>query len=108
MVDLSDRKKAMEERYFKDTEQSFKLISRRDRLFAKWVADLIGRDDVAAYADAMSDARFRSGGEAGVLSKALSDLQGAGLNWNEQDVREKMQELLADAAEELKAEGGSV
>ncbi|WP_455873074.1 hypothetical protein [Rhizobium yanglingense] len=42
---------------------------------AKWIAGLIGRDDVAGYADEMTDARFKGGGDAGVLSKALADLQ---------------------------------
>jgi hypothetical protein len=107
MVDLSDRKKAMEEKYFQDAEQSFKLTSRRDRLLAKWIAGLLGRDDFAAYADEVAHARFSGGGDAGVVSKALSDLQAAGHKISEQELAEKMRELMVEAAEALTAEGGS-
>lgn len=107
MADLSDRKKAMEEKYFQDAELSFKLTSRRDRLLSKWIASLIGREDVAAYADEIAHARFSGGGDAGVVSKALSDLQAAGQKFTEEDVAAKMRELLVDAAEELGAESGS-
>ena len=107
MVDLSDRKRAMEDKYFRDAEQSFKLTSRRDRLLAKWIANLVGRDDFAAYADEITDARFKGGGDTGVVAKALSDLQAAGHNISEQDVAAKMRELMVEAAEQLGAEGAS-
>ncbi|MDP9812635.1 hypothetical protein J2W42_005505 [Rhizobium tibeticum] len=101
MADLEDRKKAMEDQYFQDAERSLKLKSRRDRLLAKWIAGLIGRDDIAGYADEITDARFKGGGDPGVLSKALSDLQAAGHNISEQDLAAKMRELMVEAAEQL-------
>ncbi|PDS77853.1 hypothetical protein CO654_33775 [Rhizobium sp. L18] len=100
MVDLRDREKGMEDQYFQDAERIFKLKSRRDKLLAKWVAGLIDRDDFAAYADEITDAGFK-GGNPGVLSKALSDLQAAGRNVSEQDVAAKMREFMVEAAEQL-------
>lgn len=91
----------MEDQYFQDAERSLKLKPRRDRLLAKWIAGLIGRDDFAGYADEIADVRLKGGGDAGVLSKALSDLKGAGHNIKEQDVAAKMRELMFEAAEQL-------
>lgn len=101
MADLGDRKKAMEDQYFHDAERSIKLKSRSDKLLAKWIAGLIGRDDVAGYADEITNARFTGGGDAGVLSKALADLKAAGHNVSEQDVEAKIREFLVEAAEQL-------
>ncbi|PKA41598.1 DUF1476 domain-containing protein [Rhizobium sullae] len=101
MADFRDRKKAMEDQYFQDAERTLKLKSRHDRLLAKWIAGLIGRDDVAGYADEITDARFKGGGDAGVLSKALADLQAAGHSISEQDVAAKMREFMVEAAEQL-------
>ncbi|WP_315860881.1 ATPase inhibitor subunit zeta [Rhizobium leguminosarum] len=98
MADLGDRKKAMEDQYFQDAERSIKLKSRMDKLLAQWIAGLIGRDDVAAYGAEITDTRFKGGGDAGVLSKAISDLQAAGQNVSEQDVAAKMSEFLVEAA----------
>ncbi|MBY5312178.1 DUF1476 family protein [Rhizobium leguminosarum] len=98
MADLGDRKKAMEDQYFQDAERSIKLKSRMDRLLAQWIAGLICRDDVAGYGAEITDARFKGGGDAGVLSKAISDLQAAGQNVSEQDVAAKMSEFLVEAA----------
>ncbi|MCV9942873.1 MULTISPECIES: DUF1476 domain-containing protein [Rhizobium] len=98
MADLGDRKKAMEDQYFQDAERSIKLKSRMDRLLAQWIAGLIGRDDVAGYGAEITDARFKGGGDAGVLSKAISDLQAAGQDVSEQDVAAKMSEFLVEAA----------
>lgn len=98
MADLRDSKKAMEDQYFQDAERSIKLKNRVDRLLAQWIAGLIGRHDVAGYAAEITDARFRGGGDAGVLSKAISDLQAAGQNLSEQDVAAKMSEFLVEAA----------
>lgn len=101
MSDFDDRKKGMEDQYFRDEERSLKLKSRRDRLLASWIAGLIGRDDLAVYAEEIVDARFRGGGDAGVISKALADLHGAGHNISEQDLATKMQELTIQAAQDL-------
>src|SRR5688500_18855674 len=98
MTELRDRKKAMEDQYFQDTERSSKLKSRIDWLLARRIAGLIGRDDVAGYGAESTDARFKGGGDAGVLSKAISDLQAAGQNVSEQDVAAKMSEFLVEAA----------
>ncbi|OWO89366.1 hypothetical protein B5E41_30610 [Rhizobium esperanzae] len=100
MVDLRDREKGMEDQYFRDAERILKLKSRCDTLLAKWVAGLVDRDDFVAYADEITDARFK-GGDPGVLSKALSDLQAAGRNFSEQDVATKMREFMSEAAEQL-------
>lgn len=97
----------MEDKYFRDAEQTFKLTVRRDRLFAKWVADLTARDDVAAYTDEITDARFKGGGDAGVVSKALADLHAAGHNLTEQAVAAKLRELMVEVVEQFGDSGSS-
>jgi hypothetical protein len=60
----------------------------------------VGVNALWYYADEITDARFK-GGDPGVLSKALSDLQAAGRNISEQDVAAKMREFTIEAAEQL-------
>ena len=102
---LSEREKALEGQYFLDSERSFRLCVRRDRLFAMWVAGLVGRDDCAVYADEITDARLRGDGDNQIVSKALSDLRAAGNNISEPEVMAKMRELMAEAVQQLTAEG---
>src|SRR5262245_18708640 len=84
---LSEREKALEGQYFLDAERSFRLCVRRDRLFAMWVASLVGRDDFAAYADEITEARLRGAGDDQIASKALSDLRAAGNNVSDPEVK---------------------
>ncbi|MEZ2131347.1 MULTISPECIES: ATPase inhibitor subunit zeta [unclassified Sinorhizobium] len=104
---LSEREKALEEQYFVDAERSFKLCVRRDRLFAMWVANLLGHDDFAAYADEITEARLRGAGDEEIISKALSDLRAAGKSIGEGEVTAKMRELMAEAVTQLAAESAS-
>lgn len=104
---LSEREKALEDQYFVDAERSFKLCVRRDRLFAMWVANLLGHGDFAAYADEITEARLRGAGDDRIVSKAFSDLQAAGKTIDEGEVTAKLRELMAEAAKQLAAESAS-
>ena len=104
MTALTEREKALEEKYFLDFEMVFKVRSRRDRLLAQWVADRIGLADTEAYVAEIIDARMTRGSDKGVLDKILMDAQAAGADLSESELQEKMQALMFAAAEQLEAE----
>jgi len=104
MTTLTDREKALEEKYFLDFEMVFKGRSRRDRLLAQWVASQIGRVDTEAYVAEIIDTRMTRGDDKGVLDKILADAQAAGTDLDEGELQEKMRTLMFVAAEQLEAE----
>jgi hypothetical protein len=108
MTALTDREKALEEKYFLDFEMVFKVRSRRDRLLAQWVAGRIGLVDTEAYVAEIIDARMTRGNDKGVLDKILMDAQAAGTDLGESELQEKMQALMFVAAEQLEAENRRV
>ncbi|MBB3452015.1 hypothetical protein FHT86_000271 [Rhizobium sp. BK313] len=108
MTALTDREKALEEKYFLDFEMAFKVRSRRDRLLAQWVAGRIGLVDVEAYVAEIINARMTGGNDKGVLDKILTDAQAAGTKLVESELQEKMQALMLVAAGQLEAENRRV
>ena len=60
-------------------------------------------DRVAEYAKAVIKSDFELPGDDDVLRKVFEDLKGSGVNTSEGDVRMKMDELLAQAREAIRA-----
>lgn len=101
MTSLSDREKAFENKYAHDMEMKFKIIARRNKLLGQWAGALLGKSDIDAYAKEVVVADFEEAGEEDVVRKVSGDLQAAGLSQTADDVRVKMIELLAVAADQI-------
>lgn len=104
MTALTEREKALEEKYILDFERAFKVRDRRNRILAKWVAQVIGRVDTATYVEEVVTAGHAEPGDEDVLLKVLGDLRAASVPVDDAAVREKMRTLLFVAAEQLEAE----
>lgn len=104
MTAFDDRRKAFEGQYTLGFERLFKVQARRDRLLAQWVAALIGRTDVEAYVQEVVDAGLAAPGDEDVLTKILADFAMAGRDVDKAVVREKMHELMYEAAEQMERE----
>ncbi|MDL2398327.1 ATPase inhibitor subunit zeta [Rhizobium mayense] len=102
---FKEREEAAEREYVMKLEQSFHIRARRDRMLARWAADLIGRKDFDAYFGEIITADLAVPGDEGLFSKLQADLQSAGAPIDERDLREKMRQLLFDAAEQVDASG---
>ena len=104
MTTFDNREQGFESKFALDQEQEFKAVARRNRLLGEWAADKMGlaAESRADYARAVVKSDFEQPGDEDVLRKVAGDLKGSGVAVSEGDVRRKMDELLAQAREQIK------
>jgi hypothetical protein len=105
MTTFDKREEAFETKFVLDEAQKFKAEARRNRLLGLWVASKLGMsgDEANAYAREVVAAEFDGTGEAGVARKVMTDLAAAGIAISEEELRLKMDELMAQAVAQVKA-----
>jgi hypothetical protein len=104
---MDDREKGFEGRFAHDQELDFKATVRRNKLLGLWVAELLGKTgaDADAYAKEVVKADFEEAGHEDVYRKVKGDLDAADVEVSEHVVRTKMDQLLAEARQQIMAEG---
>jgi hypothetical protein len=107
MSTFDDRERGFERKFALDQEQEFKAAVRRNRALAQWAAELMGLagDHIDEYVRAVVKSDFEAPGDEDVLRKVFEDLKGAGVQITEGEVRRRMDELMAQARESVKAGG---
>ena len=102
MSTFDKREEGFEKKFALDEEQKFKAEARRNKLLGLWAAEKLGKtgDDAATYAKEVVSADFEESGDADVLRKVAKDLAGKA---TEQEIRLKMDELVAVAVAQIKA-----
>jgi len=105
MTTFDKREEGFEKRFALDEEQKFKAEARRNRLLGLWVASKLGMsgDAANAYAKEVVAAEFGAGGNADVVRMVMTDLGAKGVALTEQQLRVKMDELMAQAIAQVKA-----
>jgi hypothetical protein len=105
MTTFDKREEGFEKKFAVDEELKFKALARRNRLLGQWVAEKLGLsgDAVAAYAKEVVAADFEEKGDDDVLRKVEKDLAAKGIELTQAEIRAKMNELLAEAINQLKA-----
>ena len=105
MSSFDKREEGFEKKFALDEEQKFKAEARRNRLLGLWAAEKLGisGDAATAYAKDVVAADFEEAGDGDVLRKVMGDLSAKGLALNEQQIRVKMDELMALAVVQVKA-----
>ena len=103
MTTFDKREEGFEKKFAHDEELRFKSIARRNKLLGLWAAGQLGKTgaDADAYAKEVVVADFEEDGDDDVLRKVAGDLASNGVS--EQQVREKMVELLAEAVKQVQA-----
>ncbi len=101
MSSFDKREEGFEKKFAHDEELQFKAMARRNKLLGLWAAELLGKsgDDANAYAKEVVLSDFEEAGDGDVLKKVVKDLEGKGIT--EQQVRAKMNELLATAIAQI-------
>ncbi len=96
---FDERKKGRDAQYAHDQEMEFKAHARRNKLLGLWVAELLGKtgDEAEAYAKEVIVSDFEEAGDHDVFRKVQKDLDAAGIEKSEHQIRKKMDELLAEA-----------
>jgi hypothetical protein len=105
MTTFDKREEGFEKKFALDEEQKFKAEARRNKLLGLWVAEKLGLAGEAAnaYAKDVIAAEFQEAGDADVVRKVIGDLKAKGVAVTEQQVRVKMDELMAQAIAQVKA-----
>lgn len=104
MTTFDDREKAFEDKYKHDQDLQFRVEVRRNKLLGLWAAELLGKDDAEAYAKEVVSADFEEPGDADLVRKILGDLKDGGIEMSEHRLRNKMEECLAAAKEQVMSE----
>ena len=105
MTTFDKREEGFEKKFALDEEQKFKAEVRRNRLLGLWAAEKLGitGDAATAYAKEVVAADFEEAGHADVLRKVAGDLSKKGVAITEAQIRTKMDELMLQAAAQVKA-----
>ncbi|MCE3232235.1 MAG: aldolase [Rickettsiaceae bacterium] len=102
MTGMDDREKSYENKFAHDQELEFKMRAKRDKMLGLWAAERmrLDEDDSEDYASEVVDCGIGSKDGEAVAEKVLYDLRDAGVDISEEEVRDKMDELLTIAKDE--------
>ena len=105
MTTFDKREEAFEKKFVIDEDLKFKAAARRNKLLGLWAAEKLGLTGTAAdsYAKEVVVAEFEEGGDAAVVAKVMTDLATKGVSVDADDVRTRMDELMAQAVAQLNA-----
>ena len=105
MSTFDKREEGFEKKFAMDEEQKFKAEARRNRLLGLWAAAKLGLtgDAATAYAKEVVASDFEESGDADVVRKVLGDLTAKGVAVTEPQLRAAMNELMAQAIQQVKS-----
>jgi hypothetical protein len=105
MSSFDKREEGFEKKFALDEEQKFKAEARRNKLLGQWVAEKLGitGDAATAYAKEVVAADFEEAGDGDVVRKVMGDIKAKGVAVTEQELRVKMDQLMAQAVVQVKA-----
>ena len=103
MTQFDDRERAFEAKYARDEEMQFRITARRNRLLGEWAARQMGLSEVESesYAKDVVRSDFEEAGEHDVIRKVLGDLTAAGVDSDEEKVREALRNKEIEARRQI-------
>ncbi len=103
MTQFDDRERAFEAKFARDEEMQFKVLARRNRLLGEWAAELMGLSEAetSSYAKDVVRADFEEAGDEDVIRKLLGDLTSAGIDVDDQRIREALDHKAVEARRQL-------
>jgi hypothetical protein len=103
MTTFDKREQGFEKQFALDEDLKFKAVARRNKLLGQLIAEKLGKsgDEAAAYAKEVVAAVFEGDGD--VLRKVLGDIKAKGVDMTEDQLRARMDELMAQAVAQVKA-----
>jgi hypothetical protein len=107
MTSMKDRQEGFERKFALDEEQKFRAMARRNKLLGLWAAEKLGKtgEEAEAYAKEVVKADFEEAGDDDVFRKVRKDFDAAGVNQSDHQIRRTMEELMAQAAEQVQNAG---
>ena len=103
MTQFDDRERAFEAKFARDEEMQFRITARRNRLLGEWAARRMGltEAEAEAYAKDVVRSDFEEAGDHDVIRKVLGDLTAAGVDCDEELVREAFRNNQIDARRQI-------
>jgi hypothetical protein len=104
MNQMKDRQEGFERKFVLDEELRFKAAARRNRALGLWAAEKLGKSgaDADAYAKEVVVADIEEAGDHDVFRKIRKDFDAAGIAQSDHQIRRTMDELMAQAIEDIK------
>ena len=105
MTTFDKREEGFEKQFAHDEDLKFKALARRNRLLGLWAAEKLGKTgaDADAYAKDVVMSDFEESGDHDVFRKVSKDFEAKGVVQSEQQIRQMMDQLLAQAVAQIKA-----
>jgi hypothetical protein len=105
MTTFDKREEGFEKKFAHDEELRFKANARRNKLLGLWAAEKMGLSGPAAdaYAKEVVVADFEEAGDDDVLRKVSTDFKAKGVAQSDQQIRQSMDALMAQAIQQIKA-----
>ena len=103
MSQFDDRQRAFEAKYARDEEMQFRITARRNRLLGQWAARQMSLNEAEAesYAKDVVRSDFEEAGDHDVIRKVLGDLTAAGVECDEEQVREALKNKEIEARRQI-------
>ena len=107
MTTFDKREEGFEKQFAHDEDLRFKATARRNKMLGKWAAERLGLGgaEAEAYAKEVVVADFEEAGDHDVFRKIRADFDAKGVALSDEDIRQQMHALLAQAVAEVKASG---
>ncbi|MGF9761282.1 DUF1476 domain-containing protein [Microvirga sp. 0TCS3.31] len=99
------RERAFEQTFVHDEEARFRALARRNKLLGQWAAkqiDLSGAK-ADAYVNEISQGLVARVVDEGLVEKLRTDFAAHGINQSDNQIREKMSELMAVAVTQVRS-----
>ena len=103
MSTFDKRQEGFERKFALEGELQFKAEARRNKLLGLWAAELMGisGDEADAYAKEVIKSDFEEAGDEDVFRKVRGDFDAKGVDQSDHQLRRKMDELMAVAADQI-------
>src|SRR3954470_20727008 len=99
------REEGFEKQFAHDEDLKFKAMARRHKLLSLWAAEKMGLAgaDADAYAKEVVMSDFEEAGDHDVFRKGRKDFDAKGVAQSDDQIRQTMDQLLAQAVAQIKA-----
>jgi len=103
MTQFDDRERAFEAKYARDEEMQFRILARRNRLLGERAARQMGLSEAEteSYAKDVIRSDFEEAGEHDVIRKLLGDLTAAGVDCDEDEIRQALRNKEVEARRQI-------
>jgi len=105
MTTFDEREQAFERMFVHGEDTRFRALARRNKVLGQWAAEQLGLSgqDASAYMEEIRKSIVVAQGDEQMVRKLSHDFESAGIPLPEGEIRERMNELLAQAITQIKS-----